>query len=469
MSGSASTVGGRTATALLARGRAAFGERVLVAFSGGVDSVALLHLLRFAPELRGLEVVVAHFDHRMRPGSAADARWAEALADRWQVPIELGVAAAPPRSEAAARRARYTWLHDVRARVDAHWIVTAHHADDQAETVLFRMARGTGVAGLRGIPVRRGRLLRPLLRIWKEDLEAYARLHELDYRVDPTNTDVSYARNLIRHRIIPELEGAAPGARRALVRLSRLAAGEESAWRALLPHLMDELVVEHEKERVVLQRQVLLGWPRGLRARVLRQLVRSLGVSLDEAGTRALIEFTTVGASGRGVALSGGLVLARDFDRLVLIREEAARDERPLEIPAPGRRDSSGQSQGVGETNIGGRRLVAFWSTAGLFAGEAGRSPGDEVASFPLARLVFPLHLRPWRAGDRIRLPYGLKKLKKLLGEARIPASERRSVAVLVDAVDRVVWVPGVARAADLEPAPGEESLQIRIGNRLVE
>lgn len=455
--------------ALLQPGRVAPGDRVLVAFSGGVDSVVLLHALRFALELRGVEVVAAHFDHRMRPGSGADARWAQALADRWQVPLELGAAVAAPRSETTARRARYEWLYGVRARVDARWILTAHHADDQAETVLFRVARGTGVAGLRGIPVRRGCLLRPLLRIWKGELEAYAKLHDLDYQVDPTNTDVGFARNLIRHQVIPELEGAAPGVRRALVRLSRLAAGEESAWRVLLQRLVDEVVVEHGPRRVVLHRSVLLDWPRGLQARVLRHFVRTMGGTLGEAGTRALTEFTKMGASGRSVSFSGGLLLARDFDRLVLIREEAVRDERPLEIPAPGRRAKGRQLRGAGEASIGGRRLVARWSTAGLAADDDEPSREDEVASFPLARLAFPLRLRPWRTGDRIRLPYGLKKLKKLLGEARIPASEREHVAVLADAGGRVVWVPGLARAADLEPVPGEEILQIGIGDGFAE
>lgn len=469
MSEGAEVIAARAAAALLQPGRVAPGDRVLVAFSGGVDSVVLLHVLRSALELRGLEVVAAHFDHRMRAGSDADARWAEALADRWQVPLELGAAAVPPRSEAAARRARYEWLYRVRTRVGARWILTAHHADDQAETVLFRMARGTGAAGLRGIPVRRGCLLRPLLRIWKGELEAYAKLHELDYQVDPTNTDVGFARNLIRHRVIPELERAAPGARRAVVRLSRLAAGEESAWRVLLQRLADEVVVEHGPRRVVLRRSVLLGWPRGLQARVLRHFVRTMGGRLGEAGTRTLIEFTTMGASGRSASLSGGLVLARDFDRLVLIREEAVRDERPLEIPAPGRRAKGGRLQGAGEASIGGRRMVARWS-AGRLASDDDR-PGreEEVESFPLARLAFPLRIRPWRAGDRIRLPYGSKKLKKLLGEARIPASERERVAVLADACGRVVWVPGLARAADLEPLAGEEILQIGIEDGFAE
>ena len=102
MSEGAEVIAARAAAALLQPGRVAPGDRVLVAFSGGVDSVVLLHVLRSALELRGLEVVAAHFDHRMRAGSDADARWAEALADRWQVPLELGAAAVPPRSEAAA-------------------------------------------------------------------------------------------------------------------------------------------------------------------------------------------------------------------------------------------------------------------------------------------------------------------------------------------------------------------------------
>ena len=255
--------------------------------------------------------------------------------------------------------------------------------------------------------------------------------------------------------MVPRLAAVAPGVRRALVRLARTAAREERAWRAVLPSLTAPAMVDRDEDRIVLARDVLLGWPAALRARVLRSVVHSLGGRLDEAGTLALIEFTKLSASGRGRPLPGGVTVVREFDRIVLARGGTAEDEQTLEITAAG--------SGEGRLKVGGRRLIAHWFVAALAPDESRDPAQQKRASFPLERLAFPLHLRGWHAGDRIRLPYGSKKLKKLLGEARVPAGERGRVVVLVDARDRVIWVDGIARETGTQPAPGEDCLQIGI------
>ena len=436
-----------------ARGHLVTGERVVVAVSGGLDSMVLLHLLRFGPGLPRLELVAAHFDHRMRPDSGEDARWVEGLARAWEVPVEVGGAETPLISEAAAREARYAFLEAVRARSGARWILTAHHADDQAETVLFRIARGTGLAGLRGIPSRRGVILRPLLSFWREELEAYVSAEGLTPRVDPTNEERCFARNVLRHDVLPQLEASvAPGVRKALVRLARLAAHEERAWHGLVPGLAEAAILERSADQIVLARSVLLGYPSAVGARVLRVLVRRLGSGLDEAGTRAAVEFTRSGMSGRSHSLPGGLMLSREFDRLVLARAVARGSDELLEIGTAG--------SGEGWFEVDGRRVAARWSLEAL-------APEwlSEHEAFASALIVFPLRFRSWRPGDRIRLPYGSKKLKKVLSEARIPVSGRGQVPVLVDGAERVLWLPGVARASGTEPVPGEDIFHIGIRN----
>lgn len=440
---------------LAARGKPVAGERTVIALSGGLDSLVLLHLLRFGPVHPRVPLVAAHFDHRMRPGSADDARWVAGLTRAWDVPLELGEASSRLASEEAARAARYQFLEAVRAQVGARWILTAHHADDQAETVLFRILRGSGLSGLRAIPARRGPLLRPLLSFWREELEAYARAARITPRVDPTNAELRYARNVLRHEVIPRLERAvAPGARHALVRLARLAAREERAWRALLPGLVESAVLERSRDRIVVARPVLLAYPSPVQARVLRNLVRRLGSGLDEAGTRAMVEFTRTGASGRSHPLPGGLNLMREFDRMVLARTGGWAPDEALEILAA--------KAGEGRFEVGGRLLTARWSLEAL---PASACPGREEETFALARFAFPLRFRSWRPGDRIRLSYGSKKLKKLLGEARVPVSERGQIPVLVDGLDRVLWVAGIARGTGTEPVPGEEVLHVGVSD----
>ncbi|HEX2080859.1 MAG TPA: tRNA lysidine(34) synthetase TilS, partial [Longimicrobium sp.] len=192
------------------------GAHVLVAVSGGCDSVTLLHLLRFAADDGTLRITAAHFDHAMRPGSARDAAWVRGLCAAWQVPMVEARAETPPRTEAEAREARYAFLRRAQAQAGATHLATAHHADDQAETVLFRVLRGTGIRGLAGIPPRDGAgLVRPLLPFWRAEIVRYARAEGLCWREDPSNRGTGYARNRIRLQLLPAIEKhVAPGARR---------------------------------------------------------------------------------------------------------------------------------------------------------------------------------------------------------------------------------------------------------------
>lgn len=428
------------------------GTAVLVAVSGGLDSVTLLHLLRFLTRDWQLRLVVAHYDHRMRAASAADGDWVAGVCRAWGLPLERGRASQPLRSESRAREARYRFLHSAADRCGAERIATAHHADDQAETVLFRMIRGTGVRGLAGIPERRGAIVRPLLPFRRADIAAYARAVQLRHREDPTNRLLTYARNRLRHEALPLLEQIQPGAAAALVRLAAQARAAEDAWDRVLDQLASEVILARRVDVLELARPRLVSYHPQVRARLLRRLLRRLGISPTQAGTRAALEFISFGASGGGIQVAGGISIEREFDRVRLRRGPShmtpPSDDRPLVIQEGGR--------GEGKVVTGGRRLAVRWSGATCGA-------GGEGAVFDAQTLKFPLELRRWRPGDRIRLSYGTKKLKKLFVERRVGRAERARTPVLAEVDGQVLWVAGIARAYGTEPVAGRPVFRISV------
>lgn len=177
--------------------------KYVLAVSGGVDSVALLHVLKDTP---GIKPVVAHYDHGIRPDSAEDRKFVQDLAQEYGLPFvyeegELG----PDASEETARQARYDFLGRARREHKARAIVTAHHRDDVLETAIINLLRGSGRKGLTALASREG-MERPLLGVPKEEVIAYARKHGLEWREDPTNADTDYLRNYVRHNLLPRFD-----------------------------------------------------------------------------------------------------------------------------------------------------------------------------------------------------------------------------------------------------------------------
>ncbi len=217
------------------------GAAILLAVSGGPDSTALLHgAARLAPA-RGWRLAVAHLDHALRAGSADEAAAVAAAAVRLGLPVEVhrtdvrALAASEHRSlEDAGRQARYRFLEAVADRLDPDMLIaTAHTADDAAETMLLRLARGSGLRGVRGIPARRGRIVRPLINARRAVLRAALDAAGIDYANDPSNADPAHARNRVRADLLPALERVNPAAVEALIRFGGLAADDDDLLEAL--------------------------------------------------------------------------------------------------------------------------------------------------------------------------------------------------------------------------------------------
>lgn len=427
------------------------GSRVVVACSGGLDSTVLLHLLRFPLPGEGLEdlsLVVAHVDHGMRPDSTADRQWVQGLAAAWGLPVETATLDPPPVTEAGARVGRYQALDAIRRRTGSHLVLTAHHADDQAETVLFRALRGAGPRGLRGILERRSpEVVRPLLPFFRRELEAYAAAVGLTVRQDPTNRDRRWTRNRIRHELLPLAEALVPGGRAALARLAGVMAEHNAAWEGVLQEAVRTIPITRSPGRIEVARAPFLAYHSAVRTDLIQRWIRELGGSPGEASIRVALQAASSSPSGRVVSLPGNILLLREFDLLVLTRPLRPLEDEPLGI--------SSADQGSGVARIGGSRVPVRWGP---------RAPDSGyVERFVTSGLRFPLLVRGRRPGDRIRLAGGTRKVKKVLADHRIPLGRRDRQPLLVDAAGVVLWVPGVVRSADA--AGGDAGFFIGVGD----
>ncbi|WP_145197448.1 tRNA lysidine(34) synthetase TilS [Thalassoglobus polymorphus] len=236
-------------------------ESLLVAVSGGADSVSLLLLLHDLREELQLQLSVAHFDHQLRESSADDAKWVEALCNQLAVPCVIGRPDQDSESmqqggiEESARKRRYHFFQQVAERHKINWVAIAHTADDQAETVLHHIARGTGLKGLQGIPETREltesvTLIRPLLQVNRSELIAELASRQQAFLQDESNTDFSFTRNRIRHDVLPYLkESLNPQIDQALRRLAKQAQEAQSAIDELARNLLDQSLTNSESLR----------------------------------------------------------------------------------------------------------------------------------------------------------------------------------------------------------------------------
>jgi len=187
---------------------------IIIALSGGADSVCLTHFLW---KKKKYKIILAHFNHHVRNESYEDENLAKNLAQKLSLPIEIGHWEKPKKSEAAARKARYTFLRKIQQKNDAQAICLGHHQDDQVETILFNFLRGTGVNGLSGMPFFENELFRPFLKITKKEILNYCQENKLDFCTDQTNFDTTYARNKLRLEILPELKKINPNLNKTLL------------------------------------------------------------------------------------------------------------------------------------------------------------------------------------------------------------------------------------------------------------
>lgn len=446
------------------------GETLIVAVSGGIDSVTLLHALRGLQSQLGCGLHVATFDHGLRgAASAADAAFVKDLAAQWGLPASLGQA--DPHDfpnhlnlETAARQARYTFLVQTAVQHGARWIVLGHNRDDQAETVLMHFLRGAGLAGLRGmLPLSRLgeghlhpdadpelldaldelRVLRPLLELPRAEIAAYAAEHRLDYREDATNADPTFFRNRLRHEILPLLESFNPNLRERLARTAAALQADYDLLQSMVEEAAESLVdwgETEEGEIVYVDKPAFLALSPAIQRHLLRHLVFELAPDLRDFPFQQVISACDLIARGQAAQqmhLPAELTLMLGYDEFSLHYGGAIPFPRYLPHLKPGQIIPLSTE---GEQRINKRlRFYSYWVIEGRSRDLYRPDPLEATLALPTDA---ELSLRTRRPGDRF-CPMGLnghsQKLSDTFTNLKVPLSLRDRVPLLT-VNDQIAW-----------------------------
>lgn len=389
------------------------GDRVVCAVSGGADSVALLFGMYLLREKFQVELSAAHFNHHLRGAeSDGDEAFVRELCARYQIPLKLGEAWVQPGEkglEAAAREARYRFLRSLPGKV-----ATAHTADDNAETVLMHLLRGTGLKGLGGIAPVSGSIIRPMLNITRQEVEMFLEEYHLPHREDSSNAGDAFLRNRIRHGVMPLLRAENPG----------VSLGISATAQRLR---QDERYLQSQLQPTLPPVSALRTMPQALQCRYLERFLKQSGVpEPEQSHIRAVRELLVSDKPSARMDFPGGVVLARDYDRLILASPQPPPEEAPVFVP------------GVTELPRWGIRVRCDETPNGGFG----------------VRLEGRALVRSRRPGDSLRLSGGTKSLKKRMIDRKISAPLRSRVPILADGRG-VLWAGSFgANLERLEEAP---------------
>lgn len=389
------------------------GDTVICAVSGGTDSVALLFALYLLKDKLGIHLEAVHFNHHLRGAeSDRDEDFVRELCDRYDIPLHVGSGRVVPGKkglEAAAREARYAYFSTLSGK-----IATAHTADDNAETVLLHLIRGTGLKGLGGIAPIRGNLIRPMLRVTRQENERFLETWNLPHMEDSTNASDKFLRNRIRHSVMPLLARENP---RIGENLSQMALGLREDESYIAGQAQYETLPPVEKLKTLSP---------AIRRRMLARFLQDSGVREPEdihiSQAERLLWSPKPSAK---VRFPGGVAIGRNYDRLEVLSKDPPPEDIPVNCP--------------GETDYGDYRIVCT-------AADALQNTADIFTVHPQGTMT----VGPRREGDAIRLPGGTKTLKKLYIDRKIPAAQRPFLPVIRDETG-ILGVAAIAANLDRE------------------
>lgn len=426
------------------------GQKLLVAVSGGPDSVCMLDILVKLREELGVELHIAHLNHKLRGAeSDADAEYVARLARRLDIPASIEARNVQQYKdlkratlEEAAREVRYSFFSEVAESIGADCVAVGHTSDDNVETVLLHLIRGTGIRGLRGLQPVSGwqysgkslGIIRPLLEVNRQETSGYCIEHNLESRIDSSNLSLSPLRNRVRHQLLPVLENYNPQVAEALLRTARIAGDDLAALDAEITRLQED-IIEKQGETIILDKESFLEMAPAWQRQLLRKSIEELRGNLKDIEVRHIDEILDAldKPAGRSLDLPGGLVFAVDYDRYLLTRDPAEISPYPV-------------IEGEVSIKIPGETRFSGWSIKAEILEHADTTAEIGVfdACFDAENVGDTVIVRSRRRGDRF-YPLGMagqKKLGEFMIDVKIPRAWRDRIPV-VCSPEQVLWVVG--------------------------
>lgn len=438
------------------------GQSVLVAVSGGPDSVALLSILHDLAPAWKLSLTVVHGNYGLRGvESDEDATFVTALCRRLNVPClvrPLHVREREPGAssslQARAREVRYRLFHDLAQALPVDRVALGHTADDQAETVLLRMLRGAGLRGLAGMPYTRERLfIRPLLGVTRREILSYLAAVGLSYRSDSSNAKSVYLRNRVRQEVLPVLTSLTPSVTRLLARQADIVRADDELLDRLAARRLRRVMRRGDPNTIVLDRAAFRRHPTALQRRMLRLAIRGLApASAGPRSDQVLSILASLATNRSGAAWTIGQLIVRSGQGTVEVTVRSGRAPVP-EPDGVSRKDATVAASEV--VTCGSLPSVASWSPTGEVVrlrsvtqarGQALlKHPSSATALFDADRLLLPLTIRSWQPGDWF-VPVGMggrrKKLQDYFTDAKLSRSVREHIPLLLSQ-EQIAWIVG--------------------------
>ena len=408
-------------------------KNILVAVSGGVDSIALLHFLLSLKDKENLNLAALHFEHGIRgEESKEDAAFVQSYCESNNVRCFMGEGNVPKyakehkiTAEMAARILRYAFFEEILQREHFDVIATAHHADDQAETVILNLLRGSGIKGLAAMRPARDYIIRPFLCVAKTEILEYAKKNNLEYREDSTNNSNEYRRNRIRHELLPLLETYQAGVKERLTTLAEIARDENDYIESIAKSKIHLLQAENS-EKFKLE-------PPAMERRIILSFLEEKNIATDFTHIEEIRKILVKGEKGKRVEISGDTFAEFSYSGLQIIREENIPSEKILKIP--------------GENILEDFHIKIIVKILDKIPAKT--RPNEYYAD--LDKISGKIGVRAKADGDKIELAFGKKSVKKIFMEEKIDRSRRNKYPMIFFGTN-VLWIPLLRRSVFGKP-----------------